>query len=59
MIEVQDGINYDIVLCVSGGLVTGFDGNADGITLGLSKRIHIDFQTDLFRIVIMEILRVL
>ena len=59
VIEVQDGINYDIVLCVSGGLVTGFDGNADGITLGLSKGIHIDFQADLFRIVIIEILRFL
>ena len=34
---LQDDINGEVNLCVSGGLDTGFYGDADGITLGIDK----------------------
>ena len=43
----------------SGGLVTDFDGDADGITLGIDKGIELYFKTDILMFVMVEILRVL
>ena len=59
MTGVQDGINYGIGWCVAGGLGTGFDGDAYGITIGIDELIEIGFTYRYLRDAMMEILRVL
>ena len=48
MTGLQDGINSDIGWCVAGGLGTGFDGDAYGITIDIGRVIEIVFSDRYF-----------
>ena len=59
MIISQDVTNAGVGWCVSGKLDTVFDGDTDGITIGLDKIIELDFSENFLSVVMMERFRVL